>query len=209
MDKIMDKKSLQKIVLLSVFATALLIFGARLLFMPPNMATHYHANFAVFIEGSRLNLSDDEYMEDVEGCRPDYLALQPEERVHMHNNEDTVTHIHDDGVTWAHFFQNLGFSLSDVSLTTDSGAVYQNDRSRSLKFILNGEPVETIANQLIKSEDQLLISYGSETYEQLMETQWNDVADSAHEHNEHPDPGSCSGNIDAGFWTKLRKAIWY
>jgi len=201
---------MKKLPLIIIAILSILAFGLlRLAFMPSEVATHYHANFAVFIDGERLDLSADEYMEDVEGCKPDYQPLLPEERVHMHNNEDVVAHVHDEGVTWGHFFQNIGFTLSDVSLTTDTGAVYQNDRSRSLKFILNGEQVESISNQLVGNEDQLLISYGSQSIDQIIETQWAEIADNAHYHNEHPDPGSCSGEIDTGLWSKIRKAFWY
>lgn len=192
-------------IIIGVVALALL----RLAFMPSELATHYHSNFAVFINGERLDLSADKYMEDVEGCKPDYVAMQPEERVHMHNNEDVVAHVHDEGVTWGHFFSNIGFSLSDNALATDEGVEYRNRGNRTLKFIVNGEQVDSISNSLLGSEDQVLISYGTESLEKIIAEQVPQLADNAAWHNEHPDPGSCSGEIDAGFWAKVRRAVWY
>lgn len=201
------KASTHILFLIGTLLGAFLLILARVLFANADIATHHHANFAIYINGEHLDLSDDKYMEDVSGCKPDYVPLLPEERVHMHNNEDIVAHVHDEGVTWGHFFANIGFSLSDSALITDEGAIYTDQGNRTLKFIVNGEQVDSLANMLIESEDQVLISYGSESLEELLSTQFSQVADNAAYHNEHPDPGSCSGEIDYGFWEKLKRTI--
>ncbi len=193
--------------ILGILLGALFLILARLLFVQGELATHHHANFAVFINGERLDLTADKYMEDVEGCKPDFVPLQPRERVHMHSNEDVVAHVHDEGVTWGHFFSNINFSLSDVALITDDGSIYANSEIQTLKFIVNGEQIESLANSLMKSEDQVLISYGTESIEEVIQEQFPTLSDNAHYHNEHPDPGACSGEIDLGFWDKLKKAI--
>lgn len=162
----------------------------------------------MFLNGKRIELSDDKYMEDVAGCKPEYLDILPEERTHMHNNNMDVVHVHDKGVTWGHFMANIGFGFGNNYLAVDDGRIYVNGQGRTIKFILNGEQVENPYNQLIKSEDRLLISFGYETPVQL-NAQYEIVADNAHEHNEHPDPGSCSGDIELDFWSRLKKALWY
>lgn len=194
---------------LGALAAVILFVGIRLAFMPETTATHFHANFAMFLNGKRIDLSADKYMEDVAGCKPEYLDIQPEERTHMHNNDMNVVHVHDKGVTWGHFMANIGFAFGKNYLATDDERIYVNGQGRTIKFILNGEPVENPFNQLIKSEDRLLISFGYETIPQLMKDQYSVVASDAHEHNEHPDPGSCSGAIELGFWDKVKKAIWF
>lgn len=204
----MDMKTSKKPLLIGILIGVFGLVALRLVFANNELATHYHANFAVFVNGEKLDLTDDKYMEDVEGCKPDYVPLLPEERTHMHNNEDVVAHVHDEGVTWGHFFQNIGFSLSDTSLTTDDGAIYTNQGNRTLKFIVNGEQVDQLANTLIGNEDQVLISYGTEAVEQVISDQFAVVEDNAGYHNEHPDPGSCSGEIEADWKTKLRNAFW-
>jgi hypothetical protein len=180
----------------------------RIVFMPSVMATHFHANFAVFIDGKQFDFSADKYMEDVQGCKPDYIPLLPQERTHLHNNEGHVLHVHERGVTWGHFFANIGFDFGKTYLVTDEGTLYVNG-NKTIKFILNGESVESPFNKLIGNEDQLLISYGVETVEGISKTQFPSIANDAHEHNEHPDPGSCSGAIELDFWGKVKKAVWY
>jgi len=195
--------------ILGLVAGVLLLVLLRLLFMPEELVTHHHANMAIFLDGNRLNLSADKYMEDVEGCKPDYIPLKPEERTHFHANEDMVVHVHDEGVTWGHFLANVGFSLSDGVLVTDQGEIISDDGDRSLKFILNGELVDSLANRLIGSEDRVLISFGSENMETGLLDQLAEVAENAAYHNVHPDPGSCSGAIEASWGSKLRRAVWF
>ena len=195
--------------LLGLVLGFLALVGARYVFMPPQLATHFHANFAVFIQGKRVDFSGDQYMEDIQGCKLSNTLLQPEERTHMHNNVSDVVHVHDHGVTWGHFFANIGFTFDQIHLMTDEGKAYSNDVSNTLKFILNDEPVPNPYNRLIASEDRFLISYGPEAPEELMGSEWLDIADTAAGHNEHPDPGSCSGEIPLDFWVKLKKAVWF
>jgi hypothetical protein len=163
----------------------------------------------MFINGQRVDLTDDKYMEDVQGCKPEYIKIKPEERTHMHENNHDVVHVHDDGVTWGHFMSNIGFAFGSNYFINDANQVYQNGPGQSVKYILNGIQVDNPFNKLIQSEDRLVISYGAESVEQVMENQFSVVAADAHIHNEHPDPGSCSGAINLGFKDKLLKALWY
>lgn len=190
-------------VLIGVLAISLV----RFFFMPQAEVTHFHANFAMFILGQRVDLSDDKYMEDVQGCKPEYIKITPEERTHMHENNHDVVHVHDDGVTWGHFMSNIGFAFGPTYLITDDQKIYRNTGSTTVKYVINGVQVDNPFNRLIESEDRLLISYGNESLDSIMNNQFSVVAADAHIHNEHPDPGSCSGAIELGFWEKLRKAI--
>lgn len=197
------------VLILAAFIGILLWSALRFAFMPEKQVTHFHANFAMFINGTRVDLTDDQYMEDVQGCKPEYVKIQPEERTHLHNNNMDVVHVHDDGVTWGHFMSNIGFAFGNNYLATDKGIIYVNGQGRTVKYILNGEQVENPFNRLMASEDRLLISFGYETVPQLLQTQYSVVAADAHEHNEHPDPGSCSGAISLSFKEKAWKALWY
>jgi len=202
-------KSKNSLFIVGLVAGVLLFVLLRLLFMPAELVTHHHANLAIFLDGNRLDLSADKYMEDVEGCKPDYIPLKPEERTHLHGHEDMVVHVHDEGVTWGHFLANIGFSLSDGVLVTDQGEIISAAGDRSLKFILNGELVDSLANSLISTEDRVLISFGSENLETLLQGQYGLVAGNAAFYNKNPDPGSCSGAIDQGWRSKVRRALWF
>ncbi|GAB0175306.1 MAG: hypothetical protein HHAS10_11850 [Candidatus Altimarinota bacterium] len=66
---------------------------------------------------------------------------------------------------------------------------------RNLYYILNGEQsLLGIANIPVKSEDQLLIYFGTGTYDDVMRDIYPLVSKNAHEYNEKQDPASCSTN---------------
>lgn len=186
-------------------------FGlVRLAALPPHPVTHYHANWAVFVDGKRLDLSDDRYMEDVARCKSDPTRVDPEDRVHMHNRDPDVVHVHDGGATWGHLLANLGFGIDDDYLATDRGERHVSGGGRTLKFVLNGRPAASVHNQVIASEDRLLISFGAESAEEAARAQFPQVASDAGEFNRKPDPAGCSGNTEhATFGDRLRRAFWF
>lgn len=185
-------------------------FGAvRLAALPPEPHVHYHANWAVFVDGRRLDLRDERYMEDVAACKADAAKLQPEERVHLHNGDQDVVHVHAGGATWGHLLANLRFGVGDDYLLTDRGVRYAATPERTLKFIVDGQEVSSIRNLLIEDRDRLLISYGPETAEEVVRTQFPQVASTAAEHNTRPDPATCSGSDHEGFGDRLRRAFWF
>jgi hypothetical protein len=189
----------------------LLLGATRLALLPPaeEHDTHYHANWAVFIRGERLDLSGERYMEDVFRCKANPNLVEPADRVHMHNGEQDVVHVHHEGVTWGHFLANLGFSLGDSHFFTDEHRL-ENDARENLKFILNGEPVLSIRNRLIEDEDRLLISFGPEQISEVLGTQFSLVASNAGEYNLLPDPGGCgSAQPHDQHTSPLRRAFWF
>ncbi len=154
---------------------------------------HHHANFALYVNGVRDEFDSFTFYEEVAGCSLGGHD-DPKSRVHMHGQINDVVHVHDGGSTWGAFFANLGYTLGDEVLVTDSGVFADKDGSK-LTFILNGEKVSNVANNEIKSEDRLLINYGNDSDETLM-SRYADTAENAHEYNEKPDPASCSGAAD-------------
>lgn len=185
-------------------------FGAvRLAAMPPVPHVHYHANWAVFVDGQRLDLSAPRYMEDVARCKADATKLEPQDRVHLHSGDDDVVHVHAAGATWGHLLANLGFGVGDDYLLTDRGQRYAAAPGRTLKFIVDGHEVTSIRNLLIEDQDRLLVSYGPETAAEVVRTQFPQVATTAAEHNTRPDPATCSGDAHEGFGDRLRRAFWF
>jgi hypothetical protein len=153
--------------------------------------THYHANFAVYINGERQEFKGMQYYEDVAACSA-YEKLTPKERVHMHGQVNDSVHVHDDGVTWGAFFQNLGWNIDTDFIKTDE-KLYLQDDTNKITFILNGDDLPSITNTEIGDEDRLLISYGP--YDtNVLEKQFESTAHSAHDLNQKQDPASCSGS---------------
>ena len=78
---------------------------------------------------------------------------------------------------------------------------------RTLKFILNGQPQFSIRNELIRSRDRLLISYGLENEAEALRVQFPTVASTAEEFNGRPDPAGCSGAHEVTLWDPVRHAF--
>jgi hypothetical protein len=196
------------LLILGAVAGVLVLIGLRFVGQPQEEHVHFHANWALFVNGERLDLTGERYMEDVFQCMADPSSQRPEDRVHMHEQNHDIVHVHASGATWGHLLANLGFGVGKTYLETEE-ARFDEDGQNTLKFILNGRPITSVRNQPIGNMDRLLISYGPETVEQVLATQFAAVEESAAQFNTMPDPASCSGQQEATFGDRLRRAAWY
>lgn len=163
---------------------------------------HYHANFAVYINGERAALAEPTYYEELAGC--DLHEFEsPLARVHMHNGISELVHIHASAVTWGNFFENLGWSLGPDFLRTREQLLVA-DQKHPLIYLLNGQPITNPANMIIGDEDGLLISYGTAD-ETVLQTQLASILTSAREQNLSPDPSSCGGASTDEWFERLRR----
>jgi len=195
--------------LLGVVLGVLLLGAVRFALVPPAEPVHHHANFAVFVDGERLDLSADRFMEDVASCSPDPLAVRPRERIHLHNNDPDVVHVHHGGATWGHLFTNLGMGLGgDYLILADGRRLFAGDDGRTLKFFVNGRQVSELHNDAVRSADRMLVSFGSEPAEAILASQFDQVAANAEGYNLVADPAGCaSGHGEHGFMERLRHAF--
>lgn len=191
-------------------AVGILGFGfLRLALLPPVEAVHYHANWAVWIEGERVDFSADGYMEDVAACSAAADGITGPQRVHLHNNDQDVVHVHHGGATWGHLLQNLGWGIGSDWVYTDGGALYGPDGQRRLTFVLNGLLVPPAANRVIRPGDRMLISYGAEDADEIMGVQFASVLGNAPEFDGSFDPAGCQGNDGETFGARVRRAFWF
>jgi hypothetical protein len=183
--------------------------AARFLLVPPPEATHFHANWAIYIDGERLDLSGQRYMEEVSSCYTIDGEVTPQARIHMHEGNHDVVHIHHLGTTWGHLTNNLGIGLGEGYLIlTDGTRIFDGEEGR-FSYILNGRALTAVHNELVASEDRLLISYGSESLDELGTGGFDQVATTAAEYNTRQDPATCSGSSEPlGFWDRLKSAFW-
>lgn len=151
---------------------------------------HYHASFALYINGQRETFDSFAFYEEIASCSAQD-DMNPRARVHLHNQVNDLVHVHASGVTWGHFFANLGFVLGNDLIKTDQG-LYEDGKNGKLRFILNDTVVSSVANRAVESEDRLLIDFGTDTNEVLMD-RFKNIRTDAHEYNHKPDPSSCSG----------------
>jgi hypothetical protein len=192
------------------FAIGFVALGAlRAAALPPERVVHHHANVAVFLDGERFDFSAERYMEDVAACYGGD-GTNPRDRVHFHEGNPDVVHVHDGGVTWAHLFQNLGWTLGSDHLIADDGRRFFDGEGGSLTFILNGLPVGEVHDRVIGSEDRLLVDFGRDPVEVVREERFPQVPSNAGEYNLLPDPASCSGHGhgEGGVVERLRRGFW-
>lgn len=196
--------------LLGGAAVGILGFGfLRLALLPPVESVHYHANWAVWIEGERVDFSADGYMEDVAACSASPDGITGPQRVHLHNNDQDVVHVHHGGATWGHLLQNLGWGIGSDWVYTDGGALYRADGPRRLTFVLDGLLVPPAANRVIRPGDRMLISYGAEDADEIMGVQFSSVLDNAPEFDGSFDPAGCQGNDVETVGARVRRAFWF
>jgi len=98
-------KILAPLILVALFFLGGYVYGG-LQFLPP----HYHANFALYIDGKKFDFSGDQYMEDVSKCSLGN-TVYPKDRAHLHENNGNTIHVHAAGVSWEQFFSNVGFTI--------------------------------------------------------------------------------------------------
>jgi hypothetical protein len=169
-------------------------------FRAHHQPVHFHANFAMYISGQRVDLSADKYMEDVGSCTVTGTQQTPRERVHLHNNVADAVHVHAAGVTWGDFLTNIGFHVDNQRLINDQGTTFQTGNGNKMSFILNGKAINDPTNLLIKDEDRLLISYGTSSDSAATMAQYLSIPNTAHGLDVGKDPATCAGNAQAP-WT--------
>ena len=183
--------------------------AARFLWAPSPEATHFHVNWAIYVDGKRLDLSDQRYMEEVTSCYSVDGEVTPQSRVHMHEGNHDVVHVHHLGVTWGHLAGNLGIGFGEGYLILNDGTrIFDGERGR-FTYILNGQLLTSAHNQLLASEDRLLINYCSESLDEIADKRFAQVATTAGEYNMREDPATCSGSGEPlGIWERLKSAFW-
>jgi hypothetical protein len=169
--------------------------------------THYHANFAVFVDGNRVEFNDKKYSEETILCSVD-KNLSPKQRVHLHEQNQDVVHVHHDAVTWGHFFMNIGFNIGDSYLIDDKNRIFQKSSEKPLFFILNGKVVDSIYNRKIGDQDRLLVNFGIENQDEILKRSEETVLSNASEYNAKNDPASCGGHQTPSFIERLKKSIF-
>jgi hypothetical protein len=158
--------------------------------------THYHANFAVYLNGKREQFANPAYYEEISACTVSG-TIQPAQRAHMHDNINSVVHVHDDGVTWGQFFENLNWYVGPNFIQTRDGIMYHAAGSQKLHVMLNGDDLTglgAITNQVIGDDDRLLISFG-DISDTSLQKEYKTVPATAHHYDITNDPASCAGQM--------------
>lgn len=181
---------------------ALVILAIRFTTYNPQQ-THYHANFAVYINGQKELFKDPKYYQETVICT--LHGSTPLSRAHMHDETPGVIHVHDQAVTWGQFFENLGWEIGPDFLY-DGDQLYTAGDGKQLNIILNGQNMTGLTNitdQVIGDRDRLLVSFGNETQDQL-NAEFKTVPNNAAHYDETRDPASCQGADETTLATRLK-----
>ena len=127
---------------------------------PPNAGVlgdeHEHASILVSIFGDKFNFSSP--------------AFQIKSSwIHFEGQEGSTIHRHSSGVTLGYMFGTLGLGLSPECYEFGDGRQFCTNEDYSLKFYINHQQVPSIGSHVISEGDRILITYGSESFEELEE----------------------------------------
>ena len=137
--------------LIAVTAYALSVYSSHI--TPNNPAygvlgsAHVHAAFAVKLNGTKLDFSDNKY--------------QVKSRfMHVENGDGNTLHRHATGVPVAEFFKSIKMNVTDSCFTDDNGTKYCSNGKENLEFYVNGNKTKSIADYVFNDDDRILIEYG-------------------------------------------------
>ncbi len=116
---------------------------------------HTHANILVKIFGDTFDFS-----------APAYQIKSA--WIHFEGNDGTTIHKHATGVTLGYLFETLNIGLTDECYEfPDRSRSFCSEDENTLKFYINGEKVVGVLDYVFTDGDKLLISFGSETPEEI------------------------------------------
>ena len=179
---------------------ALIILGVRFASYRPER-THYHANFAVYINGQREAFTDPAFYEESGAACSEEAQMTPHERAHLHDNVNDVVHVEDQAVTWGQFFTNLGW-IVDAKLIQTPSLMYVADQDHKISFILNGEKTDNVSNRVIGDRDKLLVDFAGS--QENINKAYADIPSSAQKYNLSKDPATCGAQGSPSTRERLR-----
>ena len=117
---------------------------------------HVHADFKIFVDGRERSI-----------YTPENFEVNKFTHMHGGANEENVIHVHATGVNYAEFFHTVKIELQVDCIKIEEDLLC-NEGNRTLKYILNGKIDPGAPLRKIIDNDKLLISYGSESEEQII-----------------------------------------
>jgi hypothetical protein len=122
---------------------------SNLTYGPPN-SDHQHASFAVVLNNSTIDFSQNKYQ-----------LRSP--LIHVENKEGKTLHRHASNIPLIHFFNTLGMNIIDNCFVLDNGTKYCSNNKMKLTFYLNGQQVNSINDYVVRNGDEILILYGNDS----------------------------------------------
>ena len=115
---------------------------------------HEHASLLVRIFGDKFDFSATTYQ-----IKSSWI--------HFEESDGNTIHRHSSGVTLDYLFGTLGLDIDEDCYIFGDGRQFCTNEDYSLKYFINGDSVNNINDYVIQDDDRILISYGSETEDQI------------------------------------------
>jgi hypothetical protein len=131
---------------------------------------HVHADFLIYLNDEKVDLSGDAFMTTSE--------QELHDGAHLHDGNGEVLHLHQAGVTFSEFLASLGITLSNDCLTID-GEEYCTDDQRQLGLYVNYEPYPGDITAYEPLDDDSILLYFGEYDETKITAYMNEVKDDA------------------------------
>ena len=127
---------------------------------PPNAGKlgdeHEHASLLVRIFGDKFDFTS-----------PTYQIKSS--WIHFEDRDGTTIHRHSSGVTLGYLFVNLGIDIDSECYKFPDGRQFCSNEDYRLKYYINHQIVKDVNDYVLEEDDRILITYGSETPEQIEE----------------------------------------
>lgn len=167
----------------AVVIGASIVFGMFRSYQNPD-PNHTHADFAVWVNGQKLDFSGDQFMSEayVEG-QP--VRVDPMRKyLHLHDGIGHVVHRHKPGLTLNDFFLSLGFtnactleSVPESHRSEHVCLVFPDGQTHLLHVYINGQLSKAGLEYVFEDGDKILLSDSEEAAE--IETQIDALTDDA------------------------------
>ena len=115
---------------------------------------HEHASMLVRIFGDKFDFSATTYQ-------------IKRSWIHFEESDGNTIHRHSSGVTLDYLFETLSITIDEDCYIFADGRQFCTNEDYSLKYFINGDSVNSINDYVIQDDDRILISYGSETENQI------------------------------------------
>ena len=89
--------------------------------------------------------------------------------IHFEESDGITIHRHASGVALGYLFDTLNIGINNECYMFPDGRNFCTNEDYSLKYYINHQLVKDVNDYVIEDDDRILITYGSETPEQIEE----------------------------------------
>ena len=115
---------------------------------------HEHASVLVRIFGDKFDFTSPAYQ-----IKSSWI--------HFEESDGSTIHRHSSGVTLGYLFGTLGINIDNECYKFPDGRNFCSNEDYSLKYYINHKIVNDIYDYVLEDDDRILITYGSETPEEI------------------------------------------